>query len=144
MPTVRDILQRKGREIISVPTSTSVQEAAHLMNQRSIGGVVVIEGGHLMGIFTERDIMRRVVAEERDPAGTQVGDLMTRVVVTCGLDTSIDECGSIMTSRRIRHLPVTGPDGLCGVITSGDVLAFQVAEQQATIAQLNSYVFDVR
>ena len=56
----------------------------------------------------------------------------------------IDECGSIMTSRRIRHLPVTGPDGLCGVITSGDVLAFQVAEQQATIAQLNSYVFDVR
>jgi IMP dehydrogenase len=69
---------------------------------------------------------------------------MTRVVVTCGLDTSIDECGSIMTSRRIRHLPVTGPDGLCGVITSGDVLAFQVAEQQATIAQLNSYVFDVR
>ena len=124
MPTVRDILQRKGREIISVPTSTSVQEAAHLMNQRSIGGVVV--------------------AEERNPASTQVGDLMTRVVVTCSLDTSIEECGSIMTSRRIRHLPVTGPDGLCGVITSGDVLAFQVAEQQATIAQLNSYVFDVR
>jgi len=89
MPSVRDILLRKGREVISVPTSTTVQEAAHLMNQRSIGGVVVMEGGHLVGIFTERDIMRRVVAEERDPASTQVGDLMTRVVVTCSLDTSM-------------------------------------------------------
>lgn len=144
MPTVRDILQRKGREVISVPASTTVQEAAHLMNQRSIGGVVVMESGRLVGIFTERDIMRRVVAEERDPASTQVGELMTRVVVTCTLETSIEECGSIMTSRRIRHMPCMGPDGLCGVITSGDVLAFQVAEQQATIAQLNSYVFDVR
>ena len=144
MPTVRDILLRKGREVISVPPSTTVQEAAHLMNQRSIGGVVVMEAGRLVGIFTERDILRRVVAEERDPASTQVGELMTRVVVTCGLDTSIEECGSIMTSRRIRHMPVLGPDGLCGVITSGDVLAFEVAEQQATIAQLNSYVFDVR
>ena len=103
-----------------------------------------MEGGRLVGIFTERDIMRRVVAEERDPASTQVGELMTRVVVSCSLDTSIEECGSIMTSRRIRHLPVLGPDGLCGVITSGDVLAFQVAEQQATIEQLNNYVFDVR
>jgi CBS domain-containing protein len=144
MPNVRDILLRKGREVISVTTSTTVQEAAHLMNQRSIGGVVVMEAGRLVGIFTERDIMRRVVAEERDPANTQVGELMTRVVVTCTLDTSIEDCGSIMTSRRIRHLPVMGPDGLCGVVTSGDVLAFQVAEQQATIAQLNSYVFDVR
>src|SRR4030095_16886966 len=99
MPTVRDILARKGREVISVPTSTTVQEAAHLMNQRSIGGVVVTEGGSLVGTVTARDIMRRGVAEERGPASTQVGGLMTRVVVTCSLDTSIEECGSIMTSR---------------------------------------------
>jgi CBS domain-containing protein len=69
---------------------------------------------------------------------------MTRDVITCTPATTLDECRETMTRRRIRHLPVMGPSGLCGVISSGDVLAFQVAEQETAIQDLNRYVFDTR
>ncbi len=144
MPCVRDILARKGSGVVSIPAAESVLKAAQLMNERGIGGVVVLEEGQLAGVFTERDILRRVVAERRDPAATAVRDVMTTPVVTCRPDTTLEELGAIMTARRIRHLPVLGPIGLCGVVTSGDVLAYQVAEQQDTIQHLNRYVYDMR
>jgi CBS domain-containing protein len=95
-------------------------------------------------VFTERDILRRVVAAERDPSSTKVQEVMTTPVITCLPDTSVEECGAIMSGRRIRHLPVTDDRGLVGLVTSGDLLAFQVTEQIATIQFLNSYMFDVR
>jgi IMP dehydrogenase len=69
---------------------------------------------------------------------------MTAAPLTATVETSVDECGALMTARRIRHLPVLGPAGLVGIVTIGDLLAFQLADQAATIAQLNSYVYDVR
>lgn len=144
MPVVRDILARKGAETVTVAPSISVLEAAQIMNARGIGAVIVLAEGELAGIFTERDVMRRVVAEQRDPAGTPVGDVMTRHLVTTRPDISVEECASQMTARRIRHLPVVGENGLAGVITIGDLMAWQVAEQAVTIAQLNSFVYDNR
>ena len=88
--------------------------------------------------------MRRVVAEQRDPARTTIGDVMTRHLVTTRAEITVEECASQMTARRIRHLPVIGETGLAGVITIGDLLAWQVAEQAVTIAQLNSFVYDIR
>ena len=144
MACVRDILARKGGTCVSVSAGESVSKAAGLMNERAIGGVLVMDGDRLVGVFTERDILRRVVAEHRDPALTTVRDVMSSPVVTCLPETSLEELGAIMTTRRIRHLPVVGSEGLCGVVTSGDVLAYQVADQAATIQYLNSYMFDRR
>ena len=144
MPTVHDILAIKGSEIISVTPRETVLRAAQLMNERGIGGLVVTEGGRLVGIFTERDILRRVVAQTRDAAATKVADVMTAPVTACTLETAVDECAALMTAKRIRHLPVVGEGGLSGVITIGDVLAFQVREQQATIDYMHHFMFDLR
>lgn len=144
MATVREILARKGSEVLTVSPDSTVLEAAQLMNTRGIGAVPVIEVGALVGIFTERDLMRRVVAETLPPETTRILQVMTPDPLTARPETTIEECGALMTARRIRHLPVLGQGGLIGIITIGDLLAFQIAEQAATIAQLNSYVYDVR
>jgi CBS domain-containing protein len=144
MATVQDILAKKGRNIISVTPQETVLRAAQLMNERGIGGLVVTDGGRLAGIFTERDILRRVVAQRLDPAVARVADVMTAPVTACGPDTPVDECAALMTAKRIRHLPVVTDRGLAGVITIGDVMAFQVSEQQATIDYMHHFMFDLR
>jgi CBS domain-containing protein len=145
MAVVRDLLARKGTDVVSIAPTATVLDAARLMNDRSVGGVLVVdERNQLLGIFTERDILRRVVAAERDPATTKVSEVFTESVVTCDPQTSVDECGVIMSTRRVRHLPVTDERGLHGVVTIGDLLAHRVSEQETTIQHLNSYVFDVR
>ncbi len=89
MPTVQDILTKKGSDVISVKPGETVLKAAELMSERGIGGLVVTEGGRLVGIFTERDILRRVVAPRRDPAATKVAEVMTTPVTACAPDTSV-------------------------------------------------------
>ena len=86
MATVREILGKKGSDVISVAPSETVVKAAQLMNERGIGGLVVTEGKRLAGIFTERDILRRVVAQRRDPVTTKVADVMTAPVTACAPD----------------------------------------------------------
>ncbi len=145
MAVVRDLLTRKGSGVVSVAPAATVLEAAQLMNERGIGGVLVVDAGErLVGIFTERDILRRVVAAGLPPATTPVLDVLTADPVTCLPETTVEECGVIMTSRRIRHLPVLDSAGLHGVVTSGDLLAFRVSEQESTIQYMNEYMFNVR
>jgi CBS domain-containing protein len=144
MAIVRDILSKKGRDVVTLTGAATVLDASQLMTERGIGAVLVVDDDALVGIFTERDVLRRVVAERRDPASTPLREVMTGSVMTCTPQTTFEECRAVMTDRRIRHLPVIGADGLCGIVSIGDVLAFQTDEQQATIQQLNSYVFDVR
>src|SRR6266699_735630 len=144
MPTVQDILARKGSDVISVKPGETVLKAAELMSERGIGGLVVTEGGRLVAIFTERDILRRMVAKRRDAAATKVAEVMTTPVTACGPDTSVDECAAMMTGKRIRHLPVVTDRDLVWVITIGDVLAFQVSEQQATNHYMHPYLFALR
>jgi len=144
MATVRDLLARKSGEVVSIAPSDTVLTAAQVMNQHGIGGLVVMDDGTLIGVFTERDILRRVVVAGRSPADTPVREVMTFPVMTCLPETSVEECAAIMSGKRIRHLPVTDERGVVGLVTSGDLLAFQVAEQTATIQYLNSYMFDVR
>jgi len=144
MSSVRDLLARKGTNVISVAPTQTVLDAANVMNETGIGGVVVLENSRLVGIFTERDIMRRVVAARRDPSSTLVSDVMTTEPMTITADVKIAVCRAMMSTRRIRHLPVMHDGGLVGMVTSGDVLAFEVAEAEAQIEQLEKYVFDVR
>src|SRR3954447_6074594 len=129
MAVVRDLLNRKGTDVVSIAPTASVLEAARLMNDRGVGGVLVVdETKRLLGIFTERDILRRVVAADLPPTNTSVRDVVTASIVTCSPDTTVDECASIMSTRRVRHLPVLDADGLHGVVTIGDVLAHRVSE----------------
>jgi CBS domain-containing protein len=144
MATVRDLLIQKGGEVVSIAPTASVLDAAQRMNERRLGSLVVLDGDTLAGILTERDILQRVVAAGRAPADTAVREVMSSPVLTCVPETSLDECGAIMTARRIRHLPVADARGLQGMVSIGDVLAYQVGEQQTTIQYMNSYMFDVR
>ncbi len=144
MGTIRDLLARKNPLVVSLAPDTTVREAARVMNDHGIGGVLVLDQGRLVGIFTERDVMRRVVATGLDPATTPVSEVMTRDVVTASADQVIAECRALMSSRRIRHVPVQDGAALVGVITSGDILAYEVALQETQINELQRYVFDLR
>ena len=140
MATVQVILARKGSDVVTIGTGETALAAAEKMNARGIGGLVVVEADRVVGIVTERDILRRVVAEQREPARARVHDIMSAPVATCRPDTSFAECRAFMTAKRIRHLPVVDEQGLCGIVTIGDLLAQEVDEHQATIEYLNSYI----
>ena len=144
MATLRDLLAIKGRDVVSVQLTETVVGAANLMNKRNIGGVIVYDGDRVVGIFTERDVLRRVVATGLDPAKTPVSRVMSTPVTMCEPDLSVPECAALMTARRLRHLPVGAPDALVGIVTIGDLLAHQVREQETTIEQMNKYIYDIR
>lgn len=141
MHTVKDILDHKGHDVVAVSTDDTVLEAARLMNERRIGAVVVFEPTDgVVGIFTERDILRRVVAECRSPESARVGEVMSRPVTCCKPGTTLEECRSVMTSKRLRHLPVVDGKELSGMVSIGDIMALEVELQQTTIEYLHDYL----
>jgi CBS domain-containing protein len=144
MATVGDILRIKGTEVLSVGPEATVLDAAQRMNEHGAGSVLVTEGGALLGIFTERDVLRRVVAASRDPAVTPVRDVMTTKLVTCEPGTDTDTCAHVMSDGHIRHMPVLSGGRLAGLVTSGDLLAHQLRDQASTIQQLQGFIFDGR
>ena len=141
MKYVRDVLNKKGPHVASVSAGQSVLSAAQLMNDRRIGSVVVTKGDSVVGIFTERDILTRIVAEKRDPVTTEVGDVMTSPCAVCSPEDELDQCQAIMTEKRIRHIPVVSEGRLVGIISSGDVMASDRIELESTIRYLNDYIF---
>ena len=142
MATVSELLARKGAGVISVAPSASVLDAARVMNEHGVGSVLVIADAHqLVGIFTERDILRRVVAAGRAADTTPVSEVMTVAVITCLPETSVEECGAIMTTRRIRHLPVVDDHGrMTGIVSIGDAVKSHITEIEFERDQLEGYV----
>lgn len=142
MSKVKEILQTKGSQILTMHPDASVLDAAVLMNDHKVGSVVVSDQGQVAGIFTERDVLRRVVAEKLDPSDTTIGKVMTRDVVCCEMETSIDDARSIMKTRRIRHLPVVDEkQNLLGLISIGDLNAYRLNGQQVEIHMLQEYLY---
>ena len=142
MPVVQEILAGKGSQVHAVPAATTVLDATRLMNQHKIGAVVVMESGRVAGMFTERDVLSRVVAMEISPARARVGEVMTRDIVCCVPTDDIDDVSRIMRDRRIRHLPVVTPKGeLLGLISIGDINAFHASSQESQIHLLKDYVY---
>ncbi len=144
MATVQELLQTKDGTMLTTTPDVTVLAAAILMNERGTGSVLIMEHDQLVGIFTERDLMRRVVAMVKDPASTTLRQVMTTALVTCTPEASVSDCGTLMSERRIRHLPVIVSDKVVGVITTGDLLAHELKEKEAVIQQLESFVFYVR
>jgi CBS domain-containing protein len=142
MATISEILAKKGSQVFSIGKDATVLEAALVMNEHRVGAIAVLEEGRLAGMFTERDILRRVVGERRDPVSTRVQDVMTTEVAICTPDTSVDEARGAMKNRRIRHLPVVdNVGGLAGMISIGDLNAHESTSQEQTIHLLHEYLF---
>jgi CBS domain-containing protein len=141
MSTVQEILNVKGSHVFSIGLRATALDAAVLMNDNKIGALVVIDRGQVVGIFTERDVLRRIVAERRDPAETTIEAVMSAEVVCCEPGTNLDEASSVMKQRRIRHLPVCGPNSsLAGLISIGDLNAYHSYVQETTIHQMHEYL----
>ena len=140
METVQSILETKGSDVATIDRDATVGEAADLMTARKIGALVVTDGEKVVGIFTERDILGRVVARRRVPDETKVGDVMTSPTACCRRDTPIQECRAVMTDRGIRHLPVVEDGRLHGLISTRDIIAVEVATKEGTIESLQSTI----
>ena len=143
MPTVRDVLSSKGEmEIHSISPNASVLDAVHQMNQHKIGAVMVMSDDHVVGIFTERDVLRRVMAQNGNPNDITVGSVMTEDVICVRPDADLDEVSTIMKQRKIRHVPVCDDAGkVHGMISIGDVNAAHASNQEAQIHFLNEYIY---
>jgi CBS domain-containing protein len=140
MKTVRQLLQAKGGALHSVSPDTRVFEALKLMAEKEIGALVVLEGGALAGIMSERDYARKVILHGKSSHDIPVRDIMTSQVVTVTPGQTVDQCMALMTSKRIRHLPVTEAGKLVGLVSIGDLVKEVIAEQEQTIRQLESYI----
>lgn len=142
MPTANDILGQKGFSVHIVSPSANVLDAVERMNQLRVGAVVVMDEGRVKGMFTERDVLMRVVGQRKDPADVQVADVMTKEVICVEPTTDMDEISAIMKNRRIRHLPVCDQEGdLLGLISIGDVNAYHASNQEMQITYLNEYIY---
>jgi CBS domain-containing protein len=142
MATVRDILAIKGTRVLCIDPQASVMDAAMLMNEHKVGSLVVLEGDRICGIITERDILERVVVQRLDPSQTCVQDVMTTEVACGQLHTTIDEARGVMKNRRIRHLPIADEERrLYGLISIGDLNAYQTNTQEQTIHILEEYIY---
>ena len=141
MATVKDILVRKGTETLNIAPEATVYDAACVMNEHRVGSLLVMDGSRLIGIFTERDILQRIVAQRRDPLATRVGDVMTGEVACCRLHTTLDEARGVMKNRRIRHLPVVDEEGcVLGLVSIGDLNAHDNHSHEQTIHFLEQYI----
>lgn len=142
MPNVAEILVNKGSTVHSIDPNATVLEATHKMNQHKLGALVVLVGDRLVGMFTERDVLRRVVGEMLNPAEVKVAQVMTTEVVCCAPDTEIEEVGTLMKDQRIRHVPICDENGkLRGVVSIGDINAFYSTRQEETIHFLSDYIY---
>mgnify|MGYP000303681523 CR=1 FL=1 len=143
MASVSDILARKGDHVFTVTPDQTVLQAVSTMNEAQIGAVVVVDTeGRIVGMFTERDVLRRIVAERREPTQVRIADAMTREVLTVSPETEIEEAAELMKNRRIRHLPVVESSGrLLGLISIGDVNAWHTVRIEEKADFLEGYVF---
>ncbi len=132
-----------GQKMVLVQQDLSVREAVRRMADRHIGAVPVTDGERVAGIFTERDVMARVVAPGRDPERTTVGEVMTRELVVAGPADTCEECLQLMRQANVRHLLVLDEGRLAGIVSLRDLLSLDADEKQLAIRLLNAYVHDI-
>ncbi|SRR5712692_4977549 len=138
MKSIRTIVGE--RETVTVDRQTSVLEAARLMSEHHIGAVPIVDGDRLAGIFTERDVMARVVAEARDSRATKVGDVMSTDLVVADIAESYEACLGRMQQARVRHLIVLEQGRLAGILSLRDLMAADLDDKVESITLLNAYV----
>ncbi|ESJ24486.1 inosine-5-monophosphate dehydrogenase [Cupriavidus sp. HPC(L)] len=141
MKTARQVLASKPTQAIySIQPGATVYAALQLMAEKSIGALLVMEHGKIVGILSERDYARKVILMQRTSRETFVRDIMTTAVVYVRADQTTDECMALMTQHRLRHLPVMEGDELIGMLSIGDLVKDIISEQRFIIEQLEQYI----
>ena len=140
MHIVCDLLKTKGNRVWTINPQASVYEALELMATKNIGAIVVTDHDLVVGIFSERDYARKVILLGRTSKTTLVSELMTRDVLYISRDDTIDNCMALMTTKRLRHLPVLENGKLVGLVSIGDVVKAIISGQEITIRELERYI----
>ncbi len=140
MSTVRQLLRRKPGEVWTIAPNASVYQALELMAEKDIGALLVLDGGRLEGIFSERDYARKVALKGRTSRETTVGELMTQTIYYVTPERTVEECLALMTEKRVRHLPVLDSTRLVGLVSIGDAVKCIIDEQELTIRHLEDYI----
>ncbi len=137
---VADILQKKGSAVYSVHRTATVLDAIKLLSEKNIGALPVIEEGRLLGIFSERDYARKIVLKGKASHDTPVQEIMTENPFTVAPEDTIEACMSVMSDKRIRHLPVLQGGAVVGMISISDVVTAIIQSQKETIDHLKNYI----
>ena len=137
---VRSVLRRKSRVVWSIGPDATVYDAIAQMAEKQVGALVVLTGGMLAGIVTERDYARKVTLQGRQSRDTKVREIMSSPVLYVTPEQTIDECLRLITARRIRHLPVLEGDRVAGMVSIGDLVNWIVAAEEQTSRHLRSHV----
>lgn len=140
MITVRQLLKTKGNDVWYISPNVLTYKALQLMSEKEVGALPVVEGGKVVGIFSERDYARKVVLKGRSSLDTSVSEVMTPKVITVCLDETMEECMELMTDKRVRHLPVLDNDQLVGIISIGDVVKEIITDRERFILDLQNYI----
>ena len=140
MNTVQNILETKGGEAWSVSPGTSVYDAVAMMSDKGCGALLVMNGDELVGIISERDYARKVILADRSSKSTLVSEIMSTPVLTAKPPDAIEQCLSVMTDNRIRHLPIVDGAKVVGMVSIGDLVKTIIAKQEFLIAQLEQYI----
>ncbi len=140
MKLVQHLLDAKGNDVISISPDASVLDAVKLMADKGVGSLVVMEGSELKGIVSERDYARKVIIKGRSSESTAVGEIMTAEVMTTTADQTVNQCMTLMTEKRIRHLPVVDGASVVGMISMRDLVQAIISDQQEEIEQLEHYI----
>jgi CBS domain-containing protein len=140
MQTIRQILEDKGYEVLSVTPGASVYSAIELMAENGIGALMVMEGDKAVGLISERDYARKVILKGRSSKDTEVREIMTTHVVCARPEQTVEQCMALMTEKRVRHLPIMDDGRLVGIVSIGDLVKAIIAEQRFIIEQLEHYI----
>jgi CBS domain-containing protein len=137
---VSAILQLKGKAVFSVTPETTVFEAIQQMADRNVGALVVLSKGRVVGILSERDYTRKVALQGKSSKETKVEELLSTPVISATPEASVEDCMRLMTTYRVRHLPILDGDELLGVVSIGDLVNWTISAQSTTITQLQNYI----
>jgi CBS domain-containing protein len=142
---ISDVLRGKGRDVATIEPTATVGELVAALGERNIGAAVVVDGARtensaVVGIVSERDVVRRLRDRGGDLLSATVGDIMTRDVLTCSPDDTVDHLAEVMTERRIRHMPVLADGRLVGIVSIGDVVKSRISQLETDREQLESYI----
>lgn len=138
--TVNQILSTKGNNVYSIISTISVYDAIKVMGEKNVGAILVIENDQLKGILSERDYARKIVLKDKTSKDTLVSEIMVSKVITVKSTDDLDYCMELMSSNRIRHLPVVDENKVIGLISIGDVVKTIIEKQKETIQLLDSYI----
>lgn len=138
--TIAAILQRKGHDVVQAQSDDTIISVVKLLAERRIGCVPVVDGGRVVGVFSERDLVYRLAEEGAEVLNRPVRDFMTAPAITIDGDTPVIHCLSLMTKRRVRHLPVIREGVLVGLVSIGDLVKFRIDSIESEAAALREYI----